>query len=102
MSTQPQGPAGNPPPGTPANWIHPSGWWWSGEMWHPPLAQQPSPPQVAGPHPTQWWHDGHKWRPPVGAQPTRMQLIGQLPGMLLKLTFLVIFFVIIVVFLVNL
>jgi hypothetical protein len=45
-----QGPAGNPPPGTPANWIDPSGWWWSGEMWHPPLAR-PSYVPPAMPYP---------------------------------------------------
>jgi hypothetical protein len=51
--------------------------------------------QSQRPHPTEWWHDGHKWRPPVGTGPTKMQLAGQLPGMLLKLTFLIIFMAVI-------
>jgi hypothetical protein len=46
MSTPPQGPAGPPPQGTPSNWIDPSGWWWDGELWHPPGMPQ-SPPEMA-------------------------------------------------------
>lgn len=74
MSTPPQG----PPPG----WKPQHGVW-------PGYQPPPSPAQQPGPHPTEWWHDNHKWRPPVGNGPTRMQLAGQVPGMLIKLIFLV-------------
>jgi hypothetical protein len=52
MSTPSQGPAGPPPQGTPSNWIDPSGWWWDGELWHPPgMPQSPGPlPPTAIPY----------------------------------------------------
>lgn len=65
---------------------------WTGQQWVVPS-------QTPGPNATQWWHDGHKWRPPVGAQPTRWQLIAQVPGMMLKLIFLLILLGVCVVFL---
>jgi hypothetical protein len=61
----------------------------------PPQGQFGFQPQQPGPHPTQWWFDGRKWRPPVGQGPTRMQLAAQIPGMLIKLIFLVVFLAII-------
>jgi len=63
-------------------------------MWHAQAAQ-PGPPAASF---TEWWWDGHKWRPPV-PRLTKMQIAGQVPGALLKLTFLLIFLGFVLLFL---
>jgi hypothetical protein len=80
-ATMPNMPTTPPPDGPPPGWTPPQ------------QPYQPPPGYVVPPQFRQqgdWWYDGRKWRPPVGAQPTRWELISQVPGMLIKLTFLLI------------
>jgi len=96
-ATMPNMPTTPPPEGPPPGWVDPRSPYGMPQGGPPPQGfqqpYQPPPGYVVPPQFRQqgdWWYDGHKWRPPVGAQPTRWELIGQVPGMLIKLTFLLI------------